>query len=113
MRNQSRIFGEMRPKDSIDTIEDSFVDSSEFIDPERVTYNNTNRRFLPESMSGSPRHLKAMSLNALCIVSEYGKPTVFITGTVNPEWPELKEALMLRQTVYDSPEIVCQVFLPA
>jgi hypothetical protein len=76
--NQSKIFG----KSFIPTnAEELRVDTeNEFIDPDRQVYNNSSKTFLPESFTGSPRHLKNLARNALVIVSELGKPTVFITG---------------------------------
>jgi len=38
--------------------------------------------FLPSSLHGSARHRKKLALNALTIVTKIGKPTLFITGTV-------------------------------
>ena len=46
--------------------------------------------FLPSSLHGSARHRKKLALNALTIVTEIGKPTLFITGTVNVNWPEIQ-----------------------
>jgi hypothetical protein len=66
--------------------------------------------FLPSSFHGSPRHRKKLALNALCIVTEMGKPTLFITGTVNVNWPEIQSRLLKGQTAFDRPDVVTQVF---
>jgi hypothetical protein len=66
--------------------------------------------FLSQSMHGSRRHLKKLAKNALAIVSEFGKPTLFITLTCNPHWPEIQEMLLPNQTAFDRTDIVCQVF---
>jgi hypothetical protein len=42
-------------------------------------------------------------LNALTIVTEIGKPTLFITGTVNVNWPEIQSRLLKGQTAFDRP----------
>jgi hypothetical protein len=66
--------------------------------------------FLSQSHHGSRRHLRSLASNALTIVSEYGKPSVFITLTCNPMWDEIQEMLLPGQTAFDRPELVCQVF---
>ena len=79
-------------------------------DSERQVFNNSNATFFGESFTGSPRHLKKLAMNALTIVSELGRPTTFMTGTLNPEWKEIKEALLPGQTIYDCRDIACIVF---
>jgi len=53
---------------------------------------------------------KKLALNALTIVTEIGKPTLFITGTVNVNWPEIQSRLLKGQTAFDRPDVVTQVF---
>ena len=66
--------------------------------------------FLPSSFHGSPRHRKKLALNALSVVTEKGKPTMFITGTCNVNWPEIQSQLAIGQTAFDRPDVVVQVF---
>jgi hypothetical protein len=66
--------------------------------------------FLSQSLHGSKRHLKKLSTNALTIVSHFNKPTLFITLTCNPLWPEIQEMLLPGQTAFNRPDIVCRVF---
>jgi hypothetical protein len=47
--------------------------------------------FLASSFNGSPRHLNDLAHNALTIVTELGKPDLFITMTCNPHWEEIKQ----------------------
>jgi len=68
------------------------------------------RTFLSQSMHGSRRHLRSLAKNALALVSEYGRPSLFITLTCNPYWPEIVEQLLPSQTAFDRGDIVCQVF---
>jgi len=68
------------------------------------------KTFLSQSMHGSRRHLRSLAKNALALVSEYGRPSLFITLTCNPYWPEILEQLLPGQTAYDRGDIVCQVF---
>lgn len=106
-KNQNTIFGASRTAADVNI---EVAEPEEYIDPDRVSYNNSSPTFLAESFTGSPRHLKSLALNALTIVSELDRPTVFITGTVNPKWPEIVEMLLPGQTVYDRPDIVSRVF---
>jgi hypothetical protein len=72
------------------------------------TFGSTS--FLSQSHHGSRRHLRSLASNALTIVSEYGKPTVFITLTCNPMWDEIQQMLLPGQSAFDRPEVVCEVF---
>jgi len=44
------------------------------------------------------------------LVSEFGRPTLFITFTCNPNWPEIKEMLFEGETAYDRADITTKVF---
>jgi len=68
------------------------------------------KTFLSQSMHGSRRHLRSLAKNALALVSEFGRPSLFITLTCNPNWPEIIEQLLPGQTAFDRGDIVCQVF---
>lgn len=39
-----------------------------------------------------------------------GNPDIFLTMTCNPNWPEIKEALLPGQSSADRPDIVARVF---
>ena len=69
-----------------------------------------NRTFLPASYTGSVRHLKKLAANALALVAARGKPSLFITLTCNPKWPEIERELLDGQTAFDRPDITCRVF---
>ena len=71
---------------------------------------DNDKTFLSHSHHGSSRHIKSLAHNVLCIVSEYDRPSVFITVTCNPTWPEIQEMLFSRQTAFDRPNITCKVF---
>ena len=68
------------------------------------------KTFLSHSMRGSRRHLRSLAKNGLALVSEYGRPSLFITLTCNPNWVEIVEQLLPGQTAFDRGDIVCQVF---
>ena len=77
---------------------------------ETAVEDDSRKTFLPSSFHGGKRHLKKLASNALAVVSEMGNPTVFVTLTCNPNWPEIAEKLLQGQTAFDREDIVCQVF---
>ena len=91
--------------DGDDDGDEDFNDDA-FVDGEQ----KAKEIFLPSSFHGSPRHRKKLALNALSIVTEKGKPTMFITGTCNVNWPEIQSQLTKGQTAFDRPDVVMQVF---
>jgi hypothetical protein len=50
--------------------------------------------FLPSSYKGSPRSFYQRYLDAMAIVRVYGAPTMFLTYTCNPMWPEIQGCLI-------------------
>lgn len=68
------------------------------------------RVILPSTFSGSPRQMAQLYHNAIALVREYGYPSLFITMTANPGWPEITECLTYGQTPSDRPDIVSRVF---
>jgi len=93
--HQKDLFGIGGEDDNVDTDENN---------------ESTEKTFLSQSMHGSRRHLRSLAKNALALVSEYGRPSLFITLTCNPNWPEIIEQLLPGQTAFDRGDIVCQVF---
>ena len=65
---------------------------------------------LPASFIGGPRDMKSRYLDAMSLVQHFGKPTLFITVTCNPEWDEITSALLPGQTSQDRPDIVTRIF---
>ena len=68
------------------------------------------RIVLPASFIGGPRDMLRRYLDAMTLVSRFGKPDFFVTMTCNPEWPEIKGLLKKLQTPQDRPDIVARVF---
>ena len=66
--------------------------------------------FLPSSFHGGRRNLKMRASNALAIVSELEGPTLFITLTGNPNWPEVQSQMLPGQTAFDRDDIMCMSF---
>ncbi|XP_035700915.1 uncharacterized protein LOC110861863 [Folsomia candida] len=65
---------------------------------------------LPSTFIGSPRAMQQNFQDAMTIVREYGKPSLFITFTCNPKWPEIKSNLLPGQHGNNRPDIVARVF---
>ena len=64
---------------------------------EEVDGEENKQTFLSQSCHGSRRHLRRLSANALSIVSEYGRPSIFITLTCNAYWKEITDQLLESQ----------------
>jgi len=58
---------------------------------------NNQQSFLGQSFHGSRRHLRSLTANALSIISEYGRPSLFITLTCNAQWDDITEMLLESQ----------------
>lgn len=71
---------------------------------------DTARTIVPESVHGSYRHRRALTLNALTLLTKHGKPTIFLTLTCNPRWEEITAELLPGQTAYDRPALTARVF---
>jgi len=46
----------------------------------------------------------------MAIVRHYSKPSLFITFTCNPQWPEIKSSLFTNEQPSDRPDICVRVF---
>jgi hypothetical protein len=65
---------------------------------------------LPSSFIGSRAWASEKVADALAICRQYGKPSIFLTMTTNPKWPEIVSRLLPGQTAADIPVDVCRVF---
>ncbi|KAK4510430.1 uncharacterized protein ATC70_012169 [Mucor velutinosus] len=65
---------------------------------------------LPSSFTGGPRFMMQLYQNAMAISRFFGKPTLFITFTANPNWREIQDELLPGQTAADRPDLVARVF---
>ena len=68
------------------------------------------RKILSSSFSGGPRWFNAKFQDGMAICREFHKPDYFITMTCNPNWPEIRNALLEGQTPQDRPDLVSKVF---
>ena len=71
----------------------------------------TGRRvILPSSYTGGDRFMTQLFQDSMAIVRHFGKPTLFITFTANPQWTELKQELFTGQTALERPDLMARVF---
>jgi hypothetical protein len=68
------------------------------------------RIILPSTFVGSPRHMIQQYQDAMAIVTHTSNPDIFITFTANPQWDEIREAILPHQTPQDRPDIISRVF---
>ena len=74
-------------------------------------------KILASSFTGGPRYMKQKYEDAMAVVTEYGKPDVFLTYTCNPKHPDIENNLGndpnttgRRLTASDRPDVVTAVF---
>jgi hypothetical protein len=68
------------------------------------------RIILPSSFTVGPRHMVQNYQDAMAICRWAGCPDVFVTFTCNPQWLEIKRALLFGQQPQDRPDLVTRVF---
>ena len=68
------------------------------------------REYLPASWYGSQKQLKKLQRDAFALVRMFGNPTLFITLTANPLWPEIQRDLLPGQVPADRPDVVSRIF---
>lgn len=69
-----------------------------------------SRTILPHSHAGSDRNMQRAFQDAMALVRHFGKPTVFITFTANPKWPEITNELHPGESANDRPDLMARVF---
>ncbi|XP_019152280.1 PREDICTED: uncharacterized protein LOC109149095, partial [Ipomoea nil] len=69
------------------------------------------RIILPSTFTGGARYMVQNYQDAMAICRWIGYPTLFITFTCNPKWPEIVRFLEERRLkAEDRPDIICRVF---
>ncbi|GAA0184862.1 hypothetical protein LIER_32150 [Lithospermum erythrorhizon] len=68
------------------------------------------RIYLPATFIGGPRDMRHIYLDSMALVQEYGRPTIFLTITCNPNWIEIKECLKEGEEAQNRPDLLCRVF---
>jgi hypothetical protein len=69
-----------------------------------------HRIILPSSFTGGPRHMVQNYQDAMAICRWARCPDAFVTFTCNPQWPEIKRALLLGQQPQDRLDLVTRMF---
>jgi hypothetical protein len=72
--------------------------------------NLGHRVVLPSSYVGGPRYMNQRFQDAIAVARHYRGFDLFITFTCNPNWAEIKEALLPGQTTADRPDLTVRVF---
>ena len=65
---------------------------------------------LPASFMGSRKWASEQTADSLTLAHMYGPPSLFITMTCNPEWPEISSHLNAGQDASDIPVVVARAF---
>ena len=65
---------------------------------------------LPSTFTGGPRSMKMKFQDAMALVRVFGKATLFVTVTTNPQWPEILAELPPGRKAHHCPWIVARVF---
>ena len=59
---------------------------------------------------GGDRFMQQPFQDSMAIVPFFGKPTLFITFTTNPQWKEIQDELLGDQTATDCLDLIARVF---
>ncbi|KAI7938897.1 hypothetical protein MJO28_014476 [Puccinia striiformis f. sp. tritici] len=65
---------------------------------------------LPSTFIGSPRCMQQLYQDAMALVRKYRPPSLFITMTANPNWPEITNYIPEEGESIDHPTLVVRVF---
>jgi hypothetical protein len=65
---------------------------------------------LPASFLGSRKWASEQTADSLALARTYGKPSLFITMTCNPKWPEIHARLSSQQNASDIPVVGVRAF---
>jgi hypothetical protein len=65
---------------------------------------------LASSFLGGPRNQNQRFHDAMAIVRDRGKPSLFVTFTCNPNWPEILQSLLPGQQPHDRPDLSTRIF---
>src|SRR6266498_3386051 len=68
------------------------------------------RIILSSSFTGLVRYMQQLYQDSMVIVREFGKPSLFVTVTCNPNLPEITNELLPNQQLNDRPDLVARVF---
>ena len=66
---------------------------------------------LPSTHSGGDRYMRQYMHDIIAISNKIGHPDTFLTVTCNPNWPEIRRALLGDNTPQDRPDLCGRVFV--
>lgn len=95
---------------------DSYVGFQDFVARKLASVLNGNEKtgravILPSTHVGSPRYMQQNYQDAMAIVAKFGRPSLFVTFTCNPNWREIKENLGSKLlNAQDRPELIARIF---
>jgi Helitron helicase-like domain at N-terminus len=78
--------------------------------PDESSLDPEQSFLLPASFVHSKLWASNQVADSLTLCRKFGKPSLFLTITTNPKWPEIVSQLRPGQTASDIPIIVCRVF---
>lgn len=87
-------------------IEDALSQNDDHVDLNQLG----QRIILPSSYLGGPRDMHQRYLDGMAIARHFKKIDIFLTMTANPNWQEIKRALLHGQNATDRPDLVSRVF---
>lgn len=65
--------------------------------------------YIPESFVGGPSDMYASYQDAMTAVLRHGAPSLFVTFTANPKWPDIVDS-MKDQAPNERPDVIARVF---
>ena len=77
---------------------------------QQIRATDVGKPYLNAKFTGSPAYYAHNKRKALALLARCGRPSYFVTMTCNPNWPEVKEALLPGQQWRDRHDIVDRVF---
>ncbi|KAI7943394.1 hypothetical protein MJO29_013238 [Puccinia striiformis f. sp. tritici] len=77
---------------------------------ENEAFPEGRRVILPSTFIGSPRAMGQLYQDLMAICRVHGPPSLFITMTANPTWPEIIGIISPFEATYDHPTLVTRIF---
>ncbi|MBW0478347.1 hypothetical protein O181_018062 [Austropuccinia psidii MF-1] len=71
---------------------------------------NGKKIVLPSTFIGGPRAMIQLHQDTMALVKHFGRPSLFITITANPKWPEIQATLKNNEIPSDRPDLVSRIF---
>ncbi|CAI9266057.1 unnamed protein product [Lactuca saligna] len=68
------------------------------------------RVVLPANFIGGPRNMRRKYIDTMALVQKFGKPNIFLTLTCNPNWPEIRQHMMIQEETQNRADLIVRVF---